>query len=202
MSQFNRETTGQEVVHEFKDAVHGKTILITGASAKGLGAETALSLARAQPAQLLLLARSETKVNPVIKEIGEISPSTNAIFIPIELDDFDSVRKAAAVVNKSVDKLDILINNAGIMAVVEYQTNKEGIESQFATNHLGHFLLTSLIFDKIRAAGPKARIVNVTSDGYMISPWREDYVSYFPYSKVRLRWLKHARHEDWSLVCC
>ena len=176
MSTYSQETTGQQVVQQFQDVVQGKTILITGTSEGGLGAETAISLAHAKPAQLLLLARSERKVRPVIEEINSISPSTKTAFILVELDDFDSVRKAAATVNNSVSKLDILINNAGIMAVLQYKTNKSGIESQFATNHLGHFLLTTLVFDRIKAAGKDARIVNVTSDGYTIGPCRmEDY---------------------------
>lgn len=176
MSTYSQETTGQQVVQQFQNAVQGKTILITGTSEGGLGAETAISLAHAEPAQLLLLARSQEKVQPVIEKIKGISPSTQATFIPIELDDFDSVRKAAAIVNDSVSKLDICINNAGIMAVLEYKTNKSGIESQFATNHLGHFLLTSLVFDKVKAAGKNARIINLTSDGYTIGPCRmEDY---------------------------
>lgn len=106
----------------------------------------------------------------------EVNSSIKTTFVPIELDDFDSVQSAAAVINDSIDKLDCLINNAGIMALDEYQTNKSGIEMQFATNHLGHFLLTKILMPKLLAAGPGTRIVNLTSLCYRISPVRfEDY---------------------------
>ena len=176
MSAFTRETTGIEVVTKFSDLVENKTILITGTSDGGLGAETAISLAHANPAQIILLARSESKVAPVISKIHALNPSIKATFFSIELDDFDSVRRCAANINAQITKLDIMINNAGIMAVVNFTTNKIGIESQFATNHLGHFLLTALLFPKISAVGSGARIINLTSDGYTIGPCRfEDY---------------------------
>jgi NAD(P)-dependent dehydrogenase (short-subunit alcohol dehydrogenase family) len=176
MSKYNHDTTGLEIVNDFQKEVEGKTILITGTSDKGLGAETAISLAHANPAHLILLARSANKVSPVQDKIKSVNPDVKTTFVPIELDDFESVRKAAAKVNDIVDKIDIVINNAGIMAVAKYTTNKSGIESQFATNHLGHFLLTALIFQKVKAAGPSARIVNLTSNGHQLCPFRpEDY---------------------------
>lgn len=175
MSQFTRSTIGAEVVKEYGHRVKGKTIAITGTSNGGLGAETAIALAHAGPAHILLLARSANKVEPVQANIQGINATTKTTFVPIELDDWDSVRKAAANINDKVSQIDLLINNAGIMAV-PYTLNKAGIESHFATNHLGHFLLTALLFDKIAAAGPGARIVNVTSDGYQLGPCRfEDY---------------------------
>lgn len=177
MATFTRETTGIEVVNTFNDVAEGRTILITGTSDGGMGAETAFSLAHANPALLLLLARTENKVTPVISKIKALNPSIKVTFVPIELDDFDSVRNAAGIINETITKLDIMINNAGIMAV-PFATNKNNIESQFVTNHLGHFLLTALVHSKIRAAGKNARIVNLTSDGYMIGPCRLDDVNF------------------------
>ena len=78
------------------------------------------------------------------------------------------MREAAAKINESVDKLDILINNAGIMAC-PFAKTVDGIESQFGTNYIGHFLLTNLIMPKILAAGPGSRIVNVSSVGYLFA---------------------------------
>ncbi|OQV08771.1 hypothetical protein CLAIMM_12994 [Cladophialophora immunda] len=174
MKDFVRDTTGVEVVTELADQIKGKTFVITGASDKGLGAETAIALARGNPAHLVLTARAQVRVDPVIARIKDINASIKATFVPIELDDFDSVRSAADDINKSVDRIDCLINNAGIMAVDEYKTNKSGVELQFATNHLGHFLLTKILMPKILAAGPGARIVNLTSLCYKISPVRFD----------------------------
>lgn len=125
---------------------------------------------------MILLARAENKVTPVIEKIQKLNAAVKISFVSIELDDFDSVREAADNINGLISKINILINNAGVMAIPNFATNKTGIESQFATNHLGHFLLTALLFPKILAAGEGARIVNLTSDGYMIGPCRfEDY---------------------------
>lgn len=143
-----------------------------------MGAETAIALAHGNPAQVILLARSQARVNSVISQIKQISPSTKAEFVPISLDDFDSVRSAAATINASVEKLDVLINNAGVMAPDNYTTNKDGIEIQFATNHLGHFLFTKLLFPKIAAAAPGSRIVNLTSLGHKIGPVRFDDINF------------------------
>lgn len=165
------------------------TVVITGASAHGLGAQTALDLAKANPAHLLLLARSATKVQPVIDEIARLSPTTRTSFVSISLDDLESVRSAAAEVISQLasGKIDVLINNAGIMAV-PFAKTKLGVESQFATNHLGHFVLTLHLTPYIRAAGEEGRVVNLASDGYLICPFRPDNInfddgkSYHPFS--------------------
>jgi len=115
-------------------------------------------------------------VDSVIKEIAEINENIKTTFVPIELDNLESVRKAVSVIDAAVEKIDVFINNAGIMAVKDFKTNSAGIESQLATNHVGHFLLTNLLMDKILAAGRGTRIVNLTSDGHKIGPVRfEDY---------------------------
>ena len=86
-------------------------------------------------------------------------------FVELDLTDISSVRQAAIEVNERITKLDALINNAGIMANKDYAVTKDGIELQFAANHVGHFLLTNLLIPKIAAA--KGRIINVSSFGYM-----------------------------------
>lgn len=173
---FSRETTGAEVVDAFPDQVRDRTFLITGASDSSIGAAVASTLARASPAHIILLARSANKVKPVIDRIQAVNSSIQTTLVTVELDDFDSVRASAEQVNARTDKIDVLINCAGIMAIPAFTTSKHGIESQFAVNHLGHFLLTALIFDRVVAAGRGARVVSVTSDGYMIAPCRfEDY---------------------------
>lgn len=153
--------------------------MITGTSADGLGAQTALDLAQAKPANLVLLARNASKVQPVIDQIANISPSTRVAFVPVLLDDIDSVRKAAAEVSKHLPggTIDILINNAGIMAV-PYSKTKLGVESQFATNHLGHFVLTQRLMPLIKAAGKTARVVNLSSSGHLICPLRPNDINF------------------------
>jgi NAD(P)-dependent dehydrogenase (short-subunit alcohol dehydrogenase family) len=154
-------------------------VVITGASAEGLGAQTALNIAAANPAALILLARDPSKVQGVLDQIGAISTSIKTAFVPIHLDDLASVRAAADEVAKQIpsDRIDVLINNAGIMAV-PYSKTKMGVESQFATNHLGHFVLTRRLFPLLKNADSSVRVINVTSDGYRICQFRPDDVNF------------------------
>lgn len=187
MTQFTRETTGAEVVETLKERVRGKTILITGPSHGGLGAETAISLAAASPALIILAGRSLSKIQPVIDEIKSSRPAVATRFIPLDLGSQASIRESAANINASIEKIDILINNAAIMSC-PFSKTLDGIESQFGTNHIGHFLLTNLILDKILAAGEGARIVNVSSSAHEMSDVRfddwnfEDGKSYVPWA--------------------
>jgi NAD(P)-dependent dehydrogenase (short-subunit alcohol dehydrogenase family) len=108
----------------------------------------------------------------VIQEINSISPTTKAILIPLDLSSFSSIRAAAVTITSTISHFDVLINNAGIMGVPTYLTTEAGIESQFAQNHIGHFLLTNLL----PKLNPNGRIINVASIGYKFGPVRfEDY---------------------------
>ncbi|KAI3396965.1 hypothetical protein diail_11365 [Diaporthe ilicicola] len=174
MPQFTNQTTAEEVCEAFSSQIKGKTFLITGASANGLGAKYATTLAKYSPAQIILVSRSKPKVDPVIEDVKSVDSRISVKFIPCELSDQDSVRSAAEAIlsDEDIKKIDVMINNAGLMAILEYTVDKQGNEMQFSTNHLGHFLLTNLIMPKILAAGPGARIVNLTSHGHRIGPFR------------------------------
>jgi NAD(P)-dependent dehydrogenase (short-subunit alcohol dehydrogenase family) len=148
--------------------------VITGPSQGGLGAETAISLAKASPALLILAGRSESKAIPVINQIAESSPDVKVKFITLDLGSQKSVRNAAAQINALAAKIDLLINNAAIMAC-PYAKTDDGIESQFATNHIGHFLLTKLLMEKILVAGTGSRIVNVSSSAIRGTIRFDDY---------------------------
>lgn len=102
------------------------------------------------------------KIQPVIDRINAINPAVRTKFVILDLSSLASVREAAASINAGVERIDVLINNAAVMAV-PFSKTVDGIESQFGTNHIGHFLLTDLIMPKILAAGPGARIVNLSS---------------------------------------
>ncbi len=169
MKTFNPQSTGIEVVEELKQFVNSKTILVTSASVNGLGAETALSLAHASPSHILLHGRIALKIEPVIAEINKLNPNIKTTFIQADFSSLTAVREAAKFANERLEKLDLLINNAGIMAIKEYTLTADGIESQLGRNHVAHFLLTNLLMPKILAAGNGARIVNVSSDGYLVS---------------------------------
>ncbi|CAN9360627.1 unnamed protein product [Alternaria alternata] len=169
MSMFDYSTTASDVVAAFPMQVAEKAFVITGTSTGGLGATVALALASAKPSTIVLLGRTESKVSPVIKEISEISPTTKAHFVAIDLLSLSSVRTAAASVAALVPKIDVLLNNAGIMGAKLART-PEGVESQFAANHIGHFLLTNLLVPQLEQAKGNARVVNVSSRLYQFSP--------------------------------
>lgn len=160
---FDRSSTTDDVLSGVD--LTGKTVLVTGAST-GLGAETARALA-ARGADLTLVARSIEKLTRVAEAIHSATgrkPETASL----ELDKPSTVRSFARTWLASHDKLDLLINNAGIMAPPLTRT-AEGWESQFATNHLGHFLLTNLLGPALKATG-SARVINLSSAGHRFSP--------------------------------
>ena len=135
----------------------GKTALVTGANT-GLGFHIALELARAG-ARVLLACRDGDKAAEARRKIADEVQGADTAFVALDLQDMDSIRAAAETV-QGEGRLDILVNNAGIM--VPPLRLAMGVESQFATNHLGHFALTGLLLDKLRAEGG-GRIVNQAS---------------------------------------
>ena len=162
--QFSFHSNGIDVVKAFGSQVNNKTFLVTGPSASSIGAETAISLAHGGPSTLFLASRSPAKVAPVIKQIQKISPGTRCEFVQLDLGSQKSVRAAAEQVKNRLGngvKLDVVINNAAVMAIEKFEKTEDGVEKQFGTNHLGHFLLTNLLIP----AGVK-RVVNVTSTAY------------------------------------
>ncbi|KAL2022172.1 hypothetical protein VTK56DRAFT_6001 [Thermocarpiscus australiensis] len=178
--QFGERTPGSEVARVFADQIRGKRILITGVSPKGIGASTALNLASQKPDLLILASRTRARVQEVANSIEEEYPGTRVEIVILDLGSQKSVRQAAADVAALTDRLDILINNAGIV-VTSRQKTPEGIEKQFGTNHIGPFLFTNLLLPLLRNAArsnpPGAtRIVSLTSAGHRLSPIRfSDY---------------------------
>lgn len=143
-------------------------VLITGPSHGSLGAEVVLSLAKESPSTLILAGRDHSKVEPVIHRVKVLDEKIQVVFVPVDFSDLDSVRSAAADVSNKVEHIDVLINNAGIMAC-PYHTTKDGLESQFGTNHIGPFLFTNLLLPKLYVAGSGMRIVNVSSSLHRLS---------------------------------
>ncbi|HEY0974970.1 MAG TPA: oxidoreductase [Solimonas sp.] len=137
----------------------GRVALITGANS-GLGLATAQALAM-RGAQVILACRGADKARVAIDSIRAEVPDAALEFLPLDLSSLASVREAAAEVALRHPRLDLLINNAGIMAT-PYGKTRDGFELQFGTNHLGHFALTGLLLDRLNAA-PAARVVTVSS---------------------------------------
>ncbi|QFU75770.1 SDR family NAD(P)-dependent oxidoreductase [Halioglobus maricola] len=136
----------------------GNTVLVTGANT-GLGFETAKVLA-GRGAEVLVACRSEAKAEAAMEQIRQAHSSALLKYIPLDLGSLSSVREAAEQIN-AMPRLDLLINNAGIM-IPPYELTADGFESQFGVNHLGPFALTGLLLDKLDE-GPAGRVVNTSS---------------------------------------
>jgi NAD(P)-dependent dehydrogenase (short-subunit alcohol dehydrogenase family) len=140
----------------------GRTAVVTGANS-GLGFHTASRLAAAGAA-VILACRNLDKAEGARSRIAELAPGADVRVQSLNLSSLDSVRAAADELHDQVDALDLLINNAGVMAIPR-ATTADGFEMQIGTNHLGHFALTGLLLDLVLAA-PKSRIVSVSSSAH------------------------------------
>ena len=140
----------------------GKTVLITGGNV-GIGKETAVDLAR-RGARVIIGCRDLEKGKNALQEIQGRSGNIHIYLEKLDLASLESVRTFADRILNSEPRLDILINNAGVMAC-PYTTTTEGFELQFGVNHLGHFLLTHLLLDLLKRSSP-SRIINVSSLGH------------------------------------
>jgi len=154
---FDVDTTTDEVVAGLDLA--GKTIVVTGATS-GLGKESARALA-STGAQVVLCGRDDAKGEAVVEEIGGATS-----FHHLDLADLNSVRTSADELLTRIERLDVLLNNAGVMACPLART-ADGFEMQFGTNHLGHFLFTARLFPLLVQSAP-SRIVNLSSQGHLI----------------------------------
>ncbi|EMC96382.1 hypothetical protein BAUCODRAFT_107977 [Baudoinia panamericana UAMH 10762] len=178
---WGEKTSGSEVAERFQGSIRGRNVLITGVSPNSLGESTAAAIARHEPNSLVLASRTKAKLDEVANSITQYAPRVRVHCIELDLSSQASVRKAAVQIASTVDHLDVLINNAAVVTSERKET-AEGIELQFGTNHIGHHLLTSLLMPLIIAGANQprepsmARIVNVTSQGYRLSPIRfHDY---------------------------
>jgi NAD(P)-dependent dehydrogenase (short-subunit alcohol dehydrogenase family) len=149
----------------------GRVAFVTGANT-GIGRETALALARAG-ATVLVGARDAQKGEAAVASIREASRNDDVHLVRLDLASFASIRAAASRIVSEWSRLDLLINNAGLV-LSERTTTTEGFETLFGVNHLGHFLLTTLLLDRLRASAP-ARIVNVSSLGHIAAPRGLDF---------------------------
>lgn len=142
------------------EKLEGKVVVITGANT-GIGKETAIDLAKRGAEKVIIACRDMEKANAAVKDIIESSGNENVVCMKLDLSDSKSIREFAEAINKDEPKLNILINNAGVM-VCPFGKTADGFEMQIGVNHLGHFLLTYLLLDLIKKSAP-ARIINVSS---------------------------------------
>ena len=139
--------------------LEGKVVAITGANA-GIGKETAVALA-GMGATVIMTSRDPVRGADALAEVRERSASTTVDLMPLDLAAFESIQACAAGLLDRYDRLDVLVANAGLVMSKRTET-VEGFETTFGVNHLGHFYLTSLLFDRLRTGDP-SRVVVVSS---------------------------------------
>lgn len=183
--EYDIDTLGLTVAKDFSHRIHGKTILVTGANLEGIGFATAQAFASGSPAHLIICGRTPSKIQAVIDALKADYPNVDYRPLKIDLSSQESVRAAAKELLcwDDIPAIDIVVNSAGVMGIPERTLTKEGFEMHFATNHLGHWLLTNLIMPKLMKAAqnsPKGdtRIVNVSSGSPVVSGPRFSDISF------------------------
>ncbi len=161
---FGATTTTDEVLEGID--LSGKVAVITGATS-GLGLETARALA-SHGADVVLAARDEAKLADAVTTLADQVPDATVETLVLDLASLASIRQAAAELVERHPRIDLLINNAGVMAC-PFSRTADGFELQFGTNHLGHFLFTNLVLPSLLAA-PAPRVVCLSSAGHLESP--------------------------------
>ena len=168
----------------------GRVAIVTGANT-GLGYHTAAALAQTG-AQVILAVRDLEKGNLALARIVAAQPDADVTLQELDLSSLASVRAAAAALRKTYPRIDLLINNAGVMWTPK-QLTADGFELQFGTNHLGHFALTGLLLDNLLPVRD-SRVVTVSSTGHRLRAaihfddlqWEHGYDRYAAYGQSKL----------------
>ena len=138
-----------------------KTCIVTGASS-GLGKAVARLLAR-EGSQIIMISRDNERGRHSFDETSGMNPG-RVEWIPTDLSSLDAVRKTAQIINKRYDRINILFNCAGVILMKRMET-VDGLETMFATNYLGHFLLTNLLYPGLLAGAP-SKVITVSGRGH------------------------------------
>lgn len=149
----------KENISKTNNNMLGKIVMITGANS-GIGKETAKVLAR-KGARIIMICRNKERGETALKNLKEETNSDKIELILADLADPEGIQNAVALFKEKYDKLDVLINNAGLV-LSKRKVTALGYEKTFAVNHLGHFLLTNLLLDILIKSAP-SRIINVSS---------------------------------------
>ncbi|KAL5343191.1 short-chain dehydrogenase [Aspergillus crustosus] len=202
-SSYSFQTTGEQVAADSSASIANKVVLITGVSPGSLGAEFAVTISKHSPALIILANRDTTRATETANKIKEASPNVATRVLKLDLASQKQIREAAAEVNNySEKKIHVLVNNAGIMAV-PHKLTADGIESQFGTNHIGHFLFTNLIINKLLASdganSSASRVVNVASMGYRLS-WVRFWDHNFDEGKAYVPWVAYGQAKTANML--
>ncbi|KAJ7159227.1 hypothetical protein C8R43DRAFT_1234000 [Mycena crocata] len=165
---FSFSTTADEVVSALTEQIKGKNVLITGTSINGIGFEAARAIAK-HANLVVITGYNDERLKLSEQAIKKDTPGANIRRLLLDLASFAGVRKAAAEVKAYPEPLHVLVNNAGAAAGA-FKLTEDGLESQMATDHVGHFLLTKLLTPKLLASATKdytPRVVFVSSVAHM-----------------------------------
>lgn len=183
-----------------------KVIIVTGANS-GTGKASVIELAKHNPKRLYLGARSQAKYDAAMEDVRKVAPTAQVDFLQLDLASFASVKTAVDEVLASNERLDVLINNAGIMGAPPGKT-QEGYEVHFGTNHMGTALFTKLLMPLLlktaEEPGSDVRIANLSSEGHNMAPGGdflpdkvkeagEDTHTFRKYGTSKLANILHAR---------
>ncbi|KAK7972495.1 hypothetical protein PG996_006700 [Apiospora saccharicola] len=198
MSPYTADTTGDKVAADCQAQIAGKTVLVTGATPGGLGAAFALAIAKYRPACVILATRSLATAEETGNQIRAVEATVKVKCVALDLGSLSQIREAAAEVNALEETVDVLVNNAGVMAC-PYAKTVNGIERQFGTNYVGHFLFTNLLLSKMLARDVPVRVVNVSSDGHRFSHVRFEDLD-FDDGKVYNRWVAYGQSKTANIL--
>ena len=173
----------------------GRIALVTGPG--GLGFETALGLAEAG-ARVILAGRNPDKGAAAVAAIRTEAPGADVSFVPLDLANLGSVDACVAKLLQDLPRLDLLINNAGVMAPPKRQQTVDGFELQFGVNYLGHFALTAGLLPLLRK-GDRPRVISLSSIAHRMGAirfqdlqWRKSYSAWGAYGQSKLAMLMFA----------
>jgi NAD(P)-dependent dehydrogenase (short-subunit alcohol dehydrogenase family) len=190
----------------------GKLAVVTGATG-GLGYQTALALAQAE-AEVVLTGRNDAKGREAISKIRKQLPDAKISFEALDLANLASVADFAQRFATAHASLDLLINNAGVMALPTRQTTADGFEMQFGTNYLGHYALTAQLLPMLRSAAHQPRVVNLSSIAHrtgfihfsdlqgerLYSPWKAYNQSKLAMLMFALELQRRSDAAGWNLM--
>ncbi|KAJ8122319.1 hypothetical protein ONZ43_g1460 [Nemania bipapillata] len=176
---FNDKTEALEVAKAFNYGIRGKTVLVTGGNPGGIGSSTCQAFASQSPAHLIIAGRTLSKIEKCIDLLKAEYPTVDYRPLIVDLSSQKSVKGAAANLLSWTDvpMINIIVNSAGVMGFTDRKLSEDGIEMHFATNHIGHWLLTCSLMPKLikaAEANPKGatRVVNVSSASPKVASMR------------------------------
>ncbi|TLD23465.1 short-chain dehydrogenase [Venturia nashicola] len=189
-------STAEELSAFYAPQIKDKVILTTGISPGSLGAHFVQTIAAYKPKLLILAARSPSNIQETAAAIAKAHPDVPTRHLVLDLGDLKQVWSAAREILEYEEEIDVLVNSAAVMAC-PYTKTVDGLELQFGTNHIGHFLFTNAILSKILKV--KGRVINVSSAGHRFGGVRFDDVG-FNEGKDYQKWVAYGQSKTANML--